>query len=212
MDQPELKVYSDRLQKDIVKFLRNSRGNRAPTSDDLANEDVEFIISNTQSWLPTETEDERNARDLAEDNTVFVFASSRQKDGGELRFMSTSPGIQDAIVTMPRHGDIKQHIELRADYKRRVFTKIVRCESPVRTGSDITSFSALDLIGRTLTWEDGVVTNLKWGLVSLALRFSYDYGFGQNFNELPPGRAIKITPSSAVVEADDVGLETLIRK
>ncbi|MER9183708.1 hypothetical protein [Mesorhizobium sp. M0767] len=210
MDQPQLKAYAERLQKDVVKYLRHSRGNDASTSDDLANEDVEFNISNSPEWLPTQ--EESSARDLMEDNTAFVLVSPDQDKTAVLRFMSTSADIQDAIVTMPKHGDIKQHIELRADYKRRIFTKVVRCENPVRTGSDITSFSALDLIGKTVSWEDGVVTNLKWTLVSLALRFSYDYGFGQNFNQLPPGRDIMIKPSGAVIEAEDVGLEFLLKK
>ncbi|TIS45804.1 hypothetical protein [Mesorhizobium sp.] len=210
MDQPELKAYSERLQKDIVQYLRNSRGDNKSTSDDLANEDMDFIISNAPEWMPTQAEQEAQA--LVEDNTAFVFLNTDQTNTSKLRFLSTSAGIQGVIVTMPKRGDIKQHIELQADYKRRVFIKVVRCENPVRTGEDITSFSALDLVGRTVSWKDGVVTNLKWTLASLALRFSYDYGFGQSFNQLPAGRDIAITPSGSVITAQNVGLDFLFKQ
>ncbi|TPI60958.1 hypothetical protein FJ420_31055 [Mesorhizobium sp. B3-1-3] len=212
MDQPVLKAYSERLQEDIVQYLRNSRSVSKSTSDDLANEDIDFVISNAPEWLPTQAEQEQKAQALVEDNTAFVFLNPDQTNTLELKFLSTSAGIQDVIVTMPKRGDIKQHIELQADYKRRVFIKAVRCENPVRTGSDITSFSALDLVGRTVSWQDGVVTNLKWTLASLALRFSYDYGFGQNFNQLPAGRDIAITPSGSVITAQNVGLDFLFKK
>ncbi len=211
MDQPALTAYSDRLQSDIVKHLEDTRGNNAPTPGDLANEGMEFIISNSPEWLPTQIDQERSAHDLVGDNTVFVFVSPEQKVPSELRFMSTSERIQDAIVTMPKRGTIKQHIKLLADYKRRVFTKVVRCENPVRTGSDISSFSSLDLVGRTLSWKDGAGSDLKWSLASLALRFSYDYGFGQNSTRLPPDRYIEIKTSGAVIEAENVGLEFLVK-
>jgi hypothetical protein len=174
----------------------------------LSDEDVLFVISNQAQWKPTTVDSERVAMQLLEDNTAFTF----RKGGADLRFLSTSEGIADAIVTMKRYGQISQRIELSADFARRMFLKTVVCRNPVRTGSDVVSVSSLDLIGRKLTWDQGVVTDLEWKLTAFALRFSYDYGFGQNGGDLPASRNVVVAgQQAATVTADNVGLRDVVK-
>lgn len=208
MDQPQLKPYAERVRADIVTYLRQAREGRSPTSDTLADEDVLFVISNQAQWKPTAVDSERAAAQLLEDNTRFTF----RKGGSDLQFLSTSQNIADAIVTMKRYGQISQRIELSADFARRIFLKSVVCRNPVRTGSDVASVSSLDLIGRNLTWDQGVVSDLEWTLTAFALRFSYDYGFGQNGGDLPASRNVAVAgQKGATLTADHVGLRDVVR-
>lgn len=208
MDQPRLKPYAERLRADIVSYLRQAREGRGPTSDSLSDEDVLFVVSNQVQWKPTMVDSERVAMQLLEDNTSFTF----RKGGADLRFLSTSQVIADAIVTMKRYGQISQRIELSADFARRMFLKTVVCRNPVRTGSDVVSVSSLDLIGRNLTWDQGVVSDLEWKLTAFALRFSYDYGFGQHGGDLSASRNVAVAgQKAATVTADHVGLRDVVR-
>jgi hypothetical protein len=213
MDQAQLKNYAERLQSDIVIYLRAAREGRRPTSDDLAGEDVEFVISNEPGWQPANTDTERAAYSLLQDNTSFVFNDPTLPDEQQLRFLSTSPSIQESIVTMTRHGDLSQRVSLTADFGRRVFMKSVWCINPVRTGSDLAASSALDLIGRTLTWRASPDSDLEWTLFGFEMRFSYDYGFGQLGGTSAPGRSIHVSGRRSVeVTGDHVGLTDVLNR
>jgi hypothetical protein len=171
-------------------------------------EEVLFVISNQAQWKPIAVDAERVAAQLLEDNTRFAF----RKGGSDLRFLSASQSIADAIVTMKRYGQISQQIELSADFARRMFVKSVVCRNPVRTGSDVVSVSSLDLIGRKVTWDQGVDSELKWALTAFAMRFSYDFGFGQNGGVLPASRNVAVAAQeSATITADHVGLRDVVR-
>ncbi len=126
------------------------------------------------------------------------------------------PNEAAIIVTMRKQGELQQKVELLADFKKRVFVKRVWCQNLVRLGDDNTSFSSVDLVGRTLSWDAGTVTPLKWSLTSLFMRFSYDYGFLQRVSEpeTPPvgrlislegARSVKVLPKH--VGLADVGLD-----
>jgi len=211
MDQPQIRGYAERLRGDIVSYLRKARENRRQTSESLTDEKVLFVVSNQPEWQPRMTDTERLARQLLEDNTEFHFRKHGASRDNDLRLLSTSRGIADAIVTMKHHGEISQKIKLCADFSRRVFVKSVLCRSPVRTGSDVTSVSSLDLVGRELTWAQAVSSELSWVLVSFAMRFSYDYGFGQEGGGLPSGRELKILRKQAAeISIDHIGLRDVL--
>jgi len=180
MNQAGLEAYADRVRGDIVEYLREGRGDRRATSDSLEDENVLFVLTNNEGWKPELSETERAALELFGDNTSFSFAEASQLGSPILTLTSTSTGIGNAIVTMRKHGEITQHIELLADFSQRVFVKKVWCTHPVRTGTDAWAFSALDLIGREMTWTAAAATDLQWTLLTFGARFSYDYGFGQN--------------------------------
>lgn len=209
MDQPNLKQYAERVRSDIVAHLRKARQGRGATSDDLADEDIIFMISNVKDWQPQDNEQERAGRWLMEDGTSFYFEAG----GPEKRILKLTagpPSIEGNVVAMPRRGDLVQKIELAADYKKRIFLKSVVTRNPIRSGSDVSAFSALDLIDRHLTWKEGAVTNLTWRLGSFAMRFSYDYGFSQNYLQLPSKRTIEFSGQAIVVTADNVGLADVV--
>ncbi|RKT14291.1 caspase domain-containing protein [Paraburkholderia sp. RAU2J] len=179
MDQQELTAYSTRIQKEIVAYLRIARQGRRKTSDNLEDEDVLFNL--TEKWKPqADAKSERYAADLLTEDTMFTFNGS---DGRKLQLSCMSPELSKVIVTMKKIGEVKQNIELVADFKKRVFIKRVWCQDLIRTGNDATAFSSADLIGRTMTWSAGTETPLKWKLTWFFMRFSYDYGFQQRVSE-----------------------------
>jgi hypothetical protein len=211
MDQPKLKDYTRRVQSDIVAYLRNAREGRGATSDNLADEKMLFVISNARDWQPKDDPAESAAQAMLGDGTIFKFRDLSVNDDRSVRFLSGPPGLQGVVVMMKKQGDLVQKVELSADFQKRMFIKLVQCRNPIRSGSDVTAFSALDLVGRELTWEEGVTTNLTWNLVTFGLRFSYDYGFSQNYTQLPIGRQIEIHGNKAVkIVADNVGLASAL--
>lgn len=209
MDHPMLQQYSSRVQKDIVKYLRDARQGRRETQDDLKNEDVIFMIGNQEQWKPQP--DEGRAFRLLDDITTFHFSAA---DAKLIRFSCMSTSTASVIVRMPPRAEAKLTVTLVADFQKRVFTKWVWCQNPPRTGSDNISFSSVDLIGRTLTWRvaDGSEDDALAGeLKSLFLKFSYDYGFGQSISipeTAPAGRSIPVDGSRSVeILPAYVGLE-----
>lgn len=211
MDQSKLAKYAERLRGDIVSYLRRVREGRGATSESLADEAELFVISNNPQWQPRRTASENAATELLEDNTEFHFREHGDLGGKEVSLLSTSKDIADGIITMTRHGEISQQIELSADFARRMFAKRVLCRNPARIGSDVAALSSWDLVGRKLTWDQGVSSDLTWALVSFGIRFSYDNGFGQNGGRLPSGREITIGGQEVVeVTADHVGLASVL--
>lgn len=194
-----------------MSYLREQRAGRKPTSENLADEDVLFVVTNMELWKPTTIAAERTALPLLGDDTRFHYRDGHAQEK-DLQLLSTSKDIADAIITMRRHGDISQRIELSADFDRRLFVKSVLCRNPVRTGSDVTSVSSLDLIGRQLSWEPDGGGDLSSALVSFDMRFSYDKGFGQLGARLPAGRSIDTgTGQPVIITAEHVGLSDVLK-
>lgn len=209
MDHPMLQQYSSRVQKDIVKYLRDARQGRGETRDDLKNEDVIFVISNQEPWKPRG--DEGRALRLLDDLTTFHFSTGEAK---RIQFSCMPTSVAKIIVRMPPKAEAKLTVSLVADYQKRVFKKWVWCQNPPRTGSDNISFSSADLIGKALTWlaADGAEDHALAGeLKSLFLKFSYDYGFGQSMSSpetAPAGRSIPVDGKRSVqILPEYVGLE-----
>jgi hypothetical protein len=208
MDQSDLKSYSTKLQTAIVTYLRAAREGRGKTSDDLADENILFVVTNQHDWMPVEADG--SATRLLEDYTDFDFMQPQSQSDVTVTFFSAPASLGEAIVTMPQHGDVEQKVELQADFKRRVFIKRVVCRNPIRTGTDALAFSTIDLIGRQMTWKSGVETSLNWKLVSFGMRFSYDYGFAQNYQTLSAGREIAINGSTSIkMTSQFLGLQAL---
>ncbi|WDH20646.1 caspase family protein [Pseudomonas chlororaphis] len=215
MDQPELKVYVERVQKAIVAYLKDQREGRGYTSDDLSNEDSIFKLSSFEdafsrhySFEPIK--EDGLASHLLWDATNFSFQRS---DGQKVVLSCMSPGVSSLILKMTQQDEVQQNIYLWADFKSRVITKYVWCKNLVRTGDDTTSFSAVDLIGRTLTWTVGTpIRPFNWSLKSMQIRFNYDYGFGQRrgspSERAKPGRLIEPNgQASVVISKEQVGLD-----
>lgn len=204
MDQPAVAKYADRVRADIVRYLREVRENRKYTSDDLHDEDLEFVLTSSRDkWKPGDADGEERAKyELLDDHTSFEFSQKDDKEAKELIFSSVPASYQEAIVTMPRKGSIKQKIELRADFKRRVFIKDVRCDNPVRTGNDTLAMSALDLVGRTLAWKSPVDPHPIWQLKAFALKFPNDYDDSQSRRYITIAQGV----GSLTITASDVGL------
>jgi hypothetical protein len=218
MDQPELKGYVERVQKAIVAYLKDQREGRGYTSDDLSSEDSIFQLRSFEDALNRhysfEPDSSNNEDGLAShilwDSTYFTFKKS---DGQKVVLSCMSPGESSAIVKMTQQDEVQQKIFLWADFKSRLITKYVWCKNLVRMGDDSTSFSAVDLIGRTLTWTaDTPIRPFNWVLKSMQIRFNYDYGFGQR-SSYPSERAKQgrlIEPNgqtSIVITKEQVGLD-----
>lgn len=204
MDLPILSEYSERVRKSIVQYLRNAREGRGKTREDLSNENVLFILSNNEDWMPKSNEKDV-AGILKVPNTSFTFTNSTKKNE-KITFSCVPPSYQDLIVTLPSKGDIVKHIELRADYKRRVFIKRVKYHSPVRTGTDTLANSSIDLNGRILSWAPFGTPHPPFRLSKIVILFPYDY------KDEPISRYI-IIPESAdeiIIEPEHLGLAGII--
>ena len=214
MDQPALKNYAERVQRDIVNYLRDVRPDPTSTSDDLAGEPL-FMISNVEDWKPRPVDEQRALSILLEDATSFNFVTSddlanysegdRRTSMG-VRLLSAPPYYEDALVTMPRRGTTSQRIDVTADFAGRVFTKTVRVTNPLRVDDNAHLNSSVDLIGRQVTWSS--TRNIDETLSRLAIRFSYDYGFRQNAY-FGSGREIDLT-AGGVVTANNIGLSEIL--
>lgn len=211
MDHPLVQSYTSRVQKDIVKHLRDAREGRGETRDDLKNENVLFMISNRAEWKPRR--DEGRASRLLDDGTTFYFSAANTK---RIQFSCMSASTANLIVRMPPKAEANLTVSLVADFQKRVFRKWVWCQNPPRSGSDNISFSSVDLIGKALTWHvaDGAQDDAIAGeMKSLFLKFSYDYGFGQSSSipeTAPAGRAIPVEGTRSVeILPSFVGLDGL---
>lgn len=211
MDQDGLKEYITRIQKEIVSFLRSARQGRGSTSDDLADESIMFNL--TKKWTPDrKIKAERQVTDIFTDYTSFTFEKTQ---GNKIVFSCITPELSGLIVTMKQTEQIKQEVEIYADFKKRKLVKQVRCQNLVRSGDDATSFSSADLIGRSMSWSQVVAPTPLWQLTSFFMRFSYDYGFDQRTSipeRAPPNRQVPVIGVSSVkilsqhVGLDDAGL------
>lgn len=207
MDQVSLKDYTARVQANIISYLTEARQGRGITSNDLKSEkDIIFIISNDSTWLPTNSEKERSAmRILSSDWTSFEFIKMEKNDTSKIKFSSVPSYIPQMLVKLTPKGEIKQKIEIQADFTRRVFIQKVRCDNPMRTGDDLISMSSIDLINRKIKW--GEVTNSsEWTLQKFGLKFQYDY---DDENKV---RYIKIpySSNSVILKIADVGLQGVL--
>jgi hypothetical protein len=200
MEQPMLAGYTERVRKDIVVMLRGDREGRGHTSDDLRDEDVDFVLSNPGSNLRPGTAkgEELAASLLLADDVRFTFAA--HGEGEKITFTSVDPGTADIIVKLPGKGELKQKIQLAADFKRMVFIKEVQCDNPMRNG-DRLAVSAVDLVDRKMSWDPflmrGDGRKPEWNLTSFAIRFQNenDGGFFQNVVLIEPNRmSLEVTP------------------
>jgi hypothetical protein len=178
MDLAVLSEYSDRVRKSIVQYLRNAREGRKETRDDLSDENVLFVLSNNEDWMPKSNEKDASGT-LKVPNTSFSFAKSSNKKE-KITFSCVPPSYKDLIVTLPSKGDIVKNIELYADYTRRVFIKRVKYHSPIRTGNDTLANSSIDLNNRILTWAPFGTPHPPFRLAKIALLFPYDYKNDRN--------------------------------
>lgn len=177
MNQPGLDKYADRVRADIVRYLREARsGSGRVTSDDLRDEEVQFILTNQEGWKPGDAPGEKKAKDVLLRRATMSFKFKEAAPGTkELVFRSVPPDLQDMFVSLPSKGRVKQQIELVADFSRQIFVQKVRCETLTRAGNDRLSMSAIDLVGRNLTWDTVLDLESIWQLRSFALKFPYDY-------------------------------------
>ncbi|HJP93531.1 MAG TPA: hypothetical protein VJ875_16345 [Pyrinomonadaceae bacterium] len=211
MDQPALRKYADRVRADIVRWLRHERGDRGTTTDDLHDEDIEFILTaQTQKWKPGDADGEESAsKELLRDYTSFQFRQNENPGDRTIVFSSIPADLQGVFVTMPSKGSIKQEIEVRADFLRRVFIKVVRSDNPIRTGNDTLAVSALDLVGRELTWRTFGEAYLKpgpiWHLTRVAFKFPNDYDQSKHLRYITVAQGVE----SVQITASAVGLAEL---
>lgn len=223
MTDPELLSYTARLQKGAVADLREKREGRGHTSDDLRDERFVFVVSNFHhnglNLEPGDVEGEGLVQQaLSGDETVLILADTHEtkdvlKAPTTIRFACMSASEQDAIVTLPAAGRVQQTIELYADFHRRVFVKHVQCKSLPRLGPNATAKSAIDLIGRRLSWDS--TTNgegnarIIGNLTRIAFVFPFAYAADdheQKYIQIPKGQ------TSIVLSAEQLGLKDLLGK
>lgn len=167
MYQNALANYVKRMRADIVSYLRKVREGRKNTSDDLRDEDVLFVLTNVEDWKPREIPDEEQAvHALLGDGVRFTF--TQETDKHTVVFESVLPTYQSALVNLTKLP-LKQTVELAADFQRQVIIKTVRCDNPLRMGNDTLATSAMDLVGRELTWSPWAETHYEWKLKDFAL-------------------------------------------
>ena len=187
MNDPMLGQYAQRVQAGIVTWLKKARDGRGPTADDLHDEKVLFSISvltkSNPELLPEDNEG-LVQQALFEDMTTLIFSEVNETKETEaasstIRFMSMPPPMQDQIKTLPSAGKVSQSLELFADFQRHVFIKHVRCIDMPRLPFNSTALSALDLVGRRLTWESVTYsgdpnTKIVGVLTKIAVIFPFD--------------------------------------
>ncbi|WP_108127318.1 hypothetical protein [Saccharospirillum mangrovi] len=200
MDQPRLQGYTNRVEKSILTYLREIRNNPGETIENLTGE-PNFIISNVESWTPNPENEMSAFSVLFEDHTQFIFT---QSDDSEISFMSISKEEEGIYVQLPARGPPIQTLEVLADFNKRVFIKKVESKNPIRTGNDIFANSALDLVGRQMTWQSGMSWSGRpdpiWDLIEFSLIFPYDYEIGARVISLETG----IT--SYNISPEDIGM------
>jgi hypothetical protein len=199
MDQPALHEYAERLRAAIVRRL-----NLEPNDTLASYPAYAFGVTGFDGGMP----DGQAARILLDDDTGFTFRAGPLRDHREIVFGAEEP--LPGITTMKRHGDYSLHCDTEADFRRRVFIKSVRCTNPTRAGTDITAYSALDLVDRKLTWS--FWRPLDETLTAFGMRFSYDIGFGQDVENLRPERHITIAKGrlSATITSSHAGLQGIL--
>ena len=208
MDQPALSGYAKEVQSQIVSFLKKQRNGRVETRDDLSNEKVNFNITNMEEWMPKSRVPTFN---LLSDNTVFDF--STPKSDSSIKLLSAKEGEQNIFVSLPTKGNPSQEIGLYADFQKRIFVKEVKSVNPLRMGKDISSISALDVIGRELSWSQSTTilpeeANAQWSLRKIGFAFSYDYQEGSASRPINNARAfvVKNNATSMKIKANHLGL------
>ena len=115
--------------------------------------------------------------------------------------MSAPEYYEMALVTMPRTGPMSQRVEVVADFSQRVFIKTIRSENPLRVDENGQINSALDLVGRRVTWSTRTDDE---ELTRFAMRFGYAYGFGTR-NSFLLTHEVDLT-TGGVILAEHVGL------
>ncbi len=195
MDQPALSRYVARIQKSIAAKLRARRTDGKPVPDDLRGEYVD--IMEEADWLPVADGPEHPAyRTLLTETASFTFLDDRAAN--DIQFSTFPSGTQ--VLSALSSGDrMVQKIRLAVDFRRRVITKIVRCDFAVRSGADVSAVSAIDLIDRRLSApRDASQADVDSRVTRVALKFRYDYDLTptrERYIMLPAdGSAVRVTP------------------
>lgn len=212
MDDPALSSYVKSLKEKIYHYLVAAREGRGKTSRDLDDEKGVFNLFAEKDWLPTE----RIARfNLLSDSTTFSF--QREDTGSDIRFISAKEGEEKVLVSLPQKGNPKQKISLYADFRERVFVKEVSSQNPLRIGTDISSISSLDLIGRKLKWSPGksilpAEANVPWRLKRVGFIFPYDYDKRSTVRQINSTRTVQIPQDThhIIITPDHIGLTDVI--
>jgi hypothetical protein len=218
MDTPALASYSARLQAGLVAYLRKMRQDRKPTSDDLHDEDITFVINNfsndpeLRSLMPSSNEGAANIVLLQDDTVFHIFGKNDKGDIAKLpatiTFFCTDPDLAAHIEKLPSHGDVSQVITLNADFKLRMFVKEVRCKNLVRLKPNQTANSALDLVDRELSWDPTVRTGdtvTAGTLLTIAIIFPFQS------QDSPHNITVEKNQTQLSLTPQDLGLEALVK-
>lgn len=166
-----------------------------------------FDVSTVAGGPPDIAKGESLAHELLfEDNTRFIFSfGTGPLAKNRVVLSSVPPSYATRLIPMPRKGELRQTIEIRADFGNRLFTKYVRCENPLRTGEDTLAMSALDLIGRRMTYDTIWTNRYPVGQVrQLTLIFGYESSLYKRYIAIP------LETSAAVITADHLGLSEVL--
>jgi hypothetical protein len=202
MDQPKLSAYVSRLENDIPEDLRKLESPRSPILD--RDEGIPLSGENeSKKWRPGDAPNEGEAvKILLEDYTEFSFDEDYGGGARRLDYACVSQPRAALAIRPVLPATFKQRIELSADFKRRKIIKRVRCDNMIRTDTQTVDRTAVDLIGRRLSWETLIRDNGKRRLMTLALIFPFAPSYDPYLKYLhpdPAGNSFRMT-------AADLGL------
>ena len=182
-------------------MLRKDREGRGHTSDNLRDEEVEFVLSNPASNLrPGSSQGEELAASLLlADDVRFTFTA--HGEGREHHIYQRRPRNRRRYRETPK---VKENSNRRFNSQpisnEWFSSKRSNVDNPMRNG-DALAVSALDLVGRKMSWDPlltrGDGRKPTWNLISFAIRFQNenDGGRFQNVALIEPKQmSLEVTP------------------
>ncbi len=207
MEHPLLEAYADRVlveYKDYLFKKSNYKYYLRPSEDLRMEGDINYLL-NDNKWLPNETNDEVNAKNLLILNNV----SFEIKDKNDKIIIYKAPYAMD-----PYEKDVidNSKVMLYANFYKRIFIKYIISSSFKKEGNDNISFSSIDLIGRVLSWESVNLGYPNSYIDKIGFQFPYDYQ-SEDFDRFVdvPSNSTSIVINPRVIGLDEV-LNTFSRR
>jgi hypothetical protein len=205
MNHPIFRAFIKRTKQEIITLPDPSILAMTDMAHDSQGTNHAYITCVTADPRPNRSKDEFLAwLTLAADCTDFIFECENK---GSVIFSSTEDLFAAQIYNKnPSNSIVKQTVQLTLDFRNQTIIKDVQISNPLRSGNDVLSFSALDLINSTLSWRFNSEFGPKERLTKIGFKFKNDPEW-QDFR-----RYIEIPKSetSLIITSSTLGLDKLV--